>query len=161
MATIVLPIVEAAGRPLGFSISGTADNLHLVLWLTFLGGLLATREGKHLRLSTADLVKHPQLQTGLGVFAGGVAASVSLVLAYASWQVVEVSRADGMTLPIGLPVWLSESVMPLALAIMGLRFVWRVRADGSDGLSPWCSSPRVLAGHHPRDGDGVSSSFRA
>ena len=127
MATIVLPIVEAAGRPLGFSISGTAEYVsHLVLWLTFLGGLLATREGKHLRLSTADLVKHPQLQTGLGVFAGGVAASVSLVLAYASWQVVEVSRADGMTLPIGLPVWLSESVMPLALAIMGLRFVWRV-----------------------------------
>jgi len=126
MATIILPILEAAGRPLGLSLSGGAEYVsHLVLWLTFLGGLLATREAKHLRLSTADLVRHPRLRVGLGVFSSGVAASVSMVLAYAGWQVVAISHADANTLPMGLPIWVSESIMPIALALMALRFVWR------------------------------------
>ena len=126
MATIILPILEAAGRPLGFSLSGGAEYVsHLVLWLTFLGGLTATRAAKHIRLSTAEMVRHPGLRTGLGVFSSGVAAGISMVLAYASWQVVAVSRADGVVLPMGLPVWLSECVMPVALGIMALRFVWR------------------------------------
>ena len=49
---VVLPLVEALGRPIrGFHIPGAAQYLrHLVLWLSFLGGLVVTRERKHLRV---------------------------------------------------------------------------------------------------------------
>jgi TRAP-type C4-dicarboxylate transport system permease small subunit len=125
-ATIVLPIVEIIGRPMGFSLHGNAEYVrHLVMWLTFLGGMLAAREGKHLQLSTVEIFGESRLRVALGVFAAGVAASITAVLARASWLVVAVSRDDAVRLPIGLPEWVSECIMPVALAVMALRFAWR------------------------------------
>jgi tripartite ATP-independent transporter DctM subunit len=46
------------------------------------------------------------------------------VLAYASWLVVQANRQEVKTLPGGIPVWLSECVMPATLAIVALRFAW-------------------------------------
>ena len=54
----VRPLVDAIGRPLGgFHVPGAGSILQLVtLWTAFIGGLLATREGTHLTLSTAELL---------------------------------------------------------------------------------------------------------
>jgi TRAP-type C4-dicarboxylate transport system permease small subunit len=56
LATL-LPLIDAVGRPFGgFHIPGSAAYVQqLTLWLAFVGGLVATREGKHLTLSTAEL----------------------------------------------------------------------------------------------------------
>ena len=123
---VVLPIVEALGRPIrGFNIPGASAYMHhLVLWLSFLGGLVVTRERKHLRLSTAEAIPEGRWRDGVRVFAAGVSAAVCVVLAYASWQVVQVNRINAKTLSIGLPEWVSEMVMPVALALIALRFVW-------------------------------------
>src|SRR3954471_840363 len=56
LATL-LPLIEAVGRPLGFHLSGSAAYLQqATLWLTFVGGLVATRRRTHLTLSTAELL---------------------------------------------------------------------------------------------------------
>jgi len=57
LAAAFLPLSDTLGRALGgHYVPGGADWLQqLVLWLAFLGGLLATGEGKHLTLSTAEL----------------------------------------------------------------------------------------------------------
>ena len=123
---VILPIVEALGRPIrGFHVPGAAQYMrHMVLWLSFLGGLIVTRERKHLRLSTAEAIPEGRWRDGARVFSMGAAASVCVVLAYAAWQVVKVNRIGATNLSIGLPEWISESIMPLALGLIALRFVW-------------------------------------
>ena len=124
----LLPLIEALGRPLGgVHIPGTAAYLQqLTIWLTFLGGLYAVREGKHLTLSTVELLGGaPRFKRVATVLAYGVAAIVVAVLAYGAWQVVMATRAQGDLLAAGVPRWVSELVMPVALALMALRFAWR------------------------------------
>ena len=61
----LLPLVDAVGRPLGgFHVPGSAAYVQqLTLWLAFVGGLLATRERKHLTLSTAEFLGEGRLET--------------------------------------------------------------------------------------------------
>ena len=128
LAAMLLPLIDVVGRPLGgFHVPGGAPYLQqLTLWLTFLGGLVATREGAHLTLSTAELLgEGRRRRTATTLIAASVAAAVAAVLAWGAWQVVLSDRSAGKVLPGGLPVWISECVMPLALALIALRLVWR------------------------------------
>ena len=55
---IALPLIDAVARPFGsFHVPGGAEYLQqLTLWLAFMGGLVTTRERKHLTLSTAEFL---------------------------------------------------------------------------------------------------------
>jgi len=125
LATL-LPLIDAAGRPLGgFHISGSASYVQqLTLWLAFVGGLIATRDGRHLTLSTAELLAEGRPRRLARLLACSVAAAVAAVLAYASVELVLANREQGKTLPVGLAEWVSECVMPLALGVMAMRFAW-------------------------------------
>ncbi len=122
----LFPLVEAVGRPLGgFHIPGSSAYVQqLVLWIAFLGGLLTTREGKHLTLSTTEFMGQGLLKRATGFVTAVLSSVVLAVLCYAAVQLVAANRIDGKTLPIGLPEWVSECVMPLALGLMALRFAW-------------------------------------
>jgi tripartite ATP-independent transporter DctM subunit len=122
-----LPLIDAVGRPLGgFHVPGGAPYLQqLTLWLAFLGGLVATREGQHLTLSTAALLRSATARRLATVFAGAVSAAVAAVLAYGGARLVAADRERGKLLPGGIPEWIFECILPLALALIALRFVWR------------------------------------
>ena len=97
----------------------------ITLWMAFLGGLLATREGSHLTLSTAELLPEGPWRDRARVFAFSVAAAVTAILAYASYGLVMADRQEGKRLASGIPEWMTESIMPLALGIMAIVFVRR------------------------------------
>ncbi len=137
LVAIALPLVGAVGRPLGdFHIPGSDIYLQqLTLWLTFLGGLYALRQGKHLTLSTVELFGAEGRARGtVRLFAYAVAAAVTAVLAYGAYGVVMADRQMGSILTLGVPQWVAECLMPIALALMALRFAllasprWRARA---------------------------------
>jgi tripartite ATP-independent transporter DctM subunit len=114
------------GRPFGgFFVPGGAGWVQqITLWLAFVGGLVATREEKHLTLSTAELFGERVRRVGR-VLAAAVAAATVAVLAYASLGVVAADREQGKVLSGGIPEWVSECVMPVTLALIALRFAWR------------------------------------
>ena len=120
----LLPLVDALGRPLGgFHVPGGASYVQqLTLWLAFLGGLLATGEGRHLTLSTADLFPEGRVRAAGRVLSAALSAATLGVLAYASLGLLAANREEGKLLPGGLPEWVSESVLPVSLALMALRF---------------------------------------
>jgi C4-dicarboxylate transporter, DctM subunit len=123
-----LPLADTLGRPLGFAVPGGADVLQqLVLWLAFLGGLLAARERRHLTLSTAELLPKRIHKAG-HVVAAAVSTATIAILAYAAVGLVLANRQEQSFLPGHIPVWLVECVMPLALGLMALRFAWRASA---------------------------------
>ncbi len=145
LASMVLPLIDALGRPWGgFSVPGSASyRAQLTLWLAFLGGLLATRESRHLTLSTAEAIGHARVRNAARLFSSSVAAAVCSVLAFSAFGVVRADRQQGDVLTIGLPVWVSECIMPLALALIAIRLAWgaadrwtgRVVAFGAMGLA--------------------------
>ncbi|MBK9091140.1 MAG: TRAP transporter large permease subunit [Holophagales bacterium] len=130
----VLPLVDALGRPLGgFHVPGAGSILQLVtLWTAFVGGLLATREGTHLTLSTAELLGSGRARRLARLFALSVAAAVCAVLAWASVGLVRADREQGKILSFGLPEWVAETIMPAALLLMAVRFAWSA-SEGTRG----------------------------
>jgi tripartite ATP-independent transporter DctM subunit len=126
LVSMVLPLVEAVGRPFGgFSIPGSSTyRAQLTLWLAFLGGLLATRERRHLTLSTAEAIGHARVRQAARWFASAVAAAVCGVLAYSAAGVVAADRTQGEMMAIGIPAWWSELVMPVALGLIAVRLAW-------------------------------------
>jgi len=122
-----MPLVDFLGRPLaGFHIPGSGTyTQQLTFYLTFLGGLFATWTGKHLKLSTAVLLPEGVARHYAEFFANCVAAAVTAVLTYASVVVVLAEREQGQVLLSGVPIWVSESVMPLALGLMTLSYLFK------------------------------------
>jgi C4-dicarboxylate transporter DctM subunit len=122
----LLPLIEALGRPLGgLHIPGSGLYMQqLTLWLAFVGGLAATRYGTHLTLSTRELFAEGRARRLTRLLAFSVAAAVVAVLAYGSAMLVAANRTEGKILPGGLPEWMSECVMPVALGLIALRFAW-------------------------------------
>lgn len=139
----VLPLVDAIGRPLGgFHVPGAGSILQLVtLWTAFVGGLLATREGTHLTLSTAELLGSGKARRLARLFAFSVAAAVCAVLAWASVGLVKADREQAKVLSFGLPEWVAETIMPAALLLMAVRFAW----NASEGARGRVAALAVLA----------------
>ena len=126
LLSMALPLVDAIGRPLGgFFIPGAESyRAQLTLWLAFVGGLLATRERKHLTLSTAEAFASSHARRVAQLFSSSVAAAVCAVLTWSAIGVVGADRGSGQMLAIGIHNWIPESIMPLALGLISLRLAW-------------------------------------
>ena len=127
----LLPIIEAVGRPLGgLHVPGSAAYLQqATIWLTFLGGLYALRQGKHLTMSTAELLGFSErVAARARLYAYAVAAAVVSVLSVGALRLVAVQREAGAVLPLGVPQWWLETVMPVTLALLAARFAWSAAA---------------------------------
>ncbi|MBW2317971.1 MAG: TRAP transporter large permease subunit [Deltaproteobacteria bacterium] len=134
-------------------ITGATEYVqHLTLWIGFLGAMLATREGKHLRIATPLNWLSPRASRILDCQEAFVSAAVCTGLFGASLQLV-VAEAPGLPSwsasiipdfveqwlePFGLfedaglttvggwiPIWLAEAVMPFGFAVMAIRFILR------------------------------------
>ncbi|MGE5124796.1 MAG: TRAP transporter large permease subunit [Betaproteobacteria bacterium] len=146
-AAAFLPLADTLGRPFGFHVPAGADYLRqVVLWLAFLGGLVATRERRHLTLSTAELLGERTLVRRAGrVLAAAVSTATTAILAYAAFGLVQANRQEGRTLLGGVPVWALELVMPAALGLMALRFAWNASARWPGRLAALAAVPAAFA----------------
>lgn len=126
LAATFLPLIDALGRPLGnIHIPGSAGLVQqATLWMAFLGALLAARNRQHLTLSTAELLGESRWKDLAHALSYAVAAAVTAVLSYASIQLVKAEKEQGGYLIGKIPEWWSEAVMPVALLILALWFVW-------------------------------------
>jgi tripartite ATP-independent transporter DctM subunit len=147
LAAALLPLADTLGRPLGVHVPAGADYLQqVVLWLAFLGGLVATRERRHLMLSTAELFGEGTRVRRFGrVLAATVSAATVAVLTYAAVGLVLANREEGRVLMGGTPVWLLELVMPIALGLMALRFAWAASGRWPGRLIALAVIPAVFA----------------
>ncbi|MEW5851643.1 MAG: TRAP transporter large permease subunit [Myxococcota bacterium] len=136
LAMALLSVSEVLGRKLfNKGVPGGMEYVrHLTMWVGFLGALLAAREGKHLALSTAELLPEGRFRAAAHFVAWTVAASVSALASYASWKLATGLRGSGTELGGGVPEWVSVLVMPVSLALVAVhqimrsspRWPWRV-----------------------------------
>lgn len=95
----------------------------IVLWIAMLGAMRASRGGKHIAI---DITQHylrgaaQQLVTRITLLAS---ALICLSVCYYSIEFIEFERQDGNMAFLNVPVWICESIIPFAMAAMGLRFI--------------------------------------
>ncbi len=94
----------------------------LVLWVGMFGAMLASRSNQHIRIDVlsrylpANWHRHNESVTNL------FSAAVCALLAWHSARFVYSEWLDGAEIFPGVPVWLSESILPLGFSVIALRF---------------------------------------
>ncbi len=148
LATILL-LIDAVGRPFGgFHVPGKDEYVkQLTLWLAFVGGLAAAIQGKHLTLSTAEIFGEGRARRLSRLFGFSVSAAVIAVLGKGAFDIVRMHRAvaEPKMLPIGIPEWMPEAVMPVALALMALVFAYKASDRWSGRAVAFLAIPAAFA----------------
>ncbi len=116
--------------------------VHLVLWITFIGGMITSREGRHLSLSLGVERLAPPLRRAIRVATHWVSVAVVTALTWSALSLVllgfDPSKRVGL-----LPIQLVAAVMPLGFAVMTARFI---RAADGRPAGRWIAATGLLAG---------------
>ncbi len=124
---VVLPVGSVLARMV-FGFSSAAPNLwvqHLNLVLAFVGAVVAARTGRHLSLSTGELLQLDEArQRRIVGFTSAVATAVTVMLAYAAAEFVRAELPAAKSLPGGVPVWVLQLAMPLGFFGMAIYLAW-------------------------------------
>lgn len=94
-----------------------------VLWIAMVGGMVACREGGHIKINLFEVYFRGRARRVLASLAHLGACLTCATLAYASWLFVGYERMDGMTTFLNLPAWWFESILPVGFTVMALRFL--------------------------------------
>ena len=95
-----------------------------VLWIAMIGGMVACREGGHIKINLFEVTVQGRARRVLASLAHLGACLTCATLAYASWLFVGYERMDGMTTFLNLPAWWFESILPVGFTVMALRFLY-------------------------------------
>ena len=127
LAMVVLPLGEIVVRRFsGGGIPGSASMVqHLALWVGFLGAAVAARDGKLLALATGAFIPAGRPRHLAAVVAGGVSAAIAALLAWGAIDLVVSEREYGGTMGPGIPTWVAQIALPISLALIAIRAVWR------------------------------------
>jgi tripartite ATP-independent transporter DctM subunit len=141
LAMAGLPVLELLLRTLfRTGIPGTSGYVqNLTLWVGFLGAMLASREGRHLSLSTGMVALPGSVAARAATASAVISTAVATGLFWASLEFVRVEAEAAMRIGGWLPIWVVEAVLPLAFAVIALRFVlqpvsWAGRALAALGI---------------------------
>jgi len=144
-AMVVLPVLEIAlRRAFGIGIPGAGPIVqHLVLWVGFLGGAIAAREGRLLALATGGFVPEGAPRRAAAIFTAAVASGAAIVLAAGAVELIRSERETGSILGAGIPIWVAQLVLPVGFVLIAARLAWRSSARWSGRL---LASIGILAG---------------
>jgi len=97
----------------------------LVLWITMLGAMAATRDQHHIRIDLLPRFLPPRGRSAAQRITDLFAALVCGLLAWHSGRFVWLEYQDGIVLFGAIPAWVCELAMPLGFGLMALRFALR------------------------------------
>jgi tripartite ATP-independent transporter DctM subunit len=130
-----IPIVEVILRKVvQTGIPGATNYIfHLVLWVTFVGGLITTRENRHLALNiTSEAVKEP-----FSVYIKTVNSFLSVAFSFAfclsSLSFVFIGFDPSRKVGI-FPIQLITAIMPIGFLLIAVRFYAASPKKGSSRL---------------------------
>ena len=95
-----------------------------VLWLAMFGAMRASRMQRHISIDLITRYLPERWRKPLHFIVSLSCAGICMVAAWYSLQFVLLEREDGMLAFLNIPVWLCEAVIPLALSVIALRFLY-------------------------------------
>lgn len=129
-AMIVLAVAQIVMRnafDTGLSWGDEALRL-MVLWITMLGAVAATRDRRHIVIDVLSRLLTPGLQPWAAFIVDSVSAGVAGILAWYAAVFVADSRAYGDLLLNEVPAWPFQLILPVALSLIAYRYgIWCLR----------------------------------
>jgi TRAP-type C4-dicarboxylate transport system permease small subunit len=98
---------------------------HLVLWLGFLGAIIATGEGRHLKIEFINKLAPERYRKGIYVATNLFAAVVCFFLMKAAIVFVQMEGDSSDTLILNLPMTYFIIIIPVGYGIIAFRFLVR------------------------------------
>ncbi len=111
----------------------------LVLWIGMIGAMFASRKKKHIRIDILSHYLPPKLQHNIWRITELITAIVCGIVAYYSIQFIQYEYEDGLIAFANVPVWLCETIIPVAFIVMALRYMC------------YCFMPDYLLNPEPSD----------
>jgi C4-dicarboxylate transporter DctQ subunit len=94
----------------------------LVLWLGLIGATVATRHNKHIRIDLLSRYFSRNTHRLIQVMVRQVSAWTCLVIAWYGMDWIRLDYEYSVTSFAGIPAWSVEIIVPLAFALIGIRY---------------------------------------
>ena len=111
---------------------------HMVLWVAFLGAMLATRSREHIAIDAITRLFHWRTRNFIRIGLDVLASAVSFLLARASYFFVLSEREAGTILTSDIPTWIVQVIIPFGFAMISLEYaigvgldIWRIVKNGN------------------------------
>jgi len=111
---------------------------HMVLWIAFLGAMLATRNRQHIAIDALTRLIPKRARNSIRIVLDLLAAYVSFLLARASYAFVLDERVMETFLFGDVPMWIAQTIIPFGFAMISVEYIigigldiWRIYKDSS------------------------------
>lgn len=95
----------------------------LVLWVALLGAVAASREAKHIGVDVISRWLPGRTRAGVRVLTDVFTIAVCLLLSWQAFRFVKSERGAEEMAFGSLPIWLAELILPVAFALIALRYL--------------------------------------
>ncbi len=103
---------------------------HMVLWAGFIGGALASYEGRHISIDALTKYLSPRVKHAAAAVTHLFAAVVCYYLATASWTFITAEMEAGGEFVLALPGWTAMAIIPAGYVMIMLHFFLKVVEHG-------------------------------
>lgn len=101
----------------------------MVLWLGFIGGSLATHEGRHIAIDAVGKLLPPKKAAALRSATFFAAAGVTSVMVYAAIQFLRSEIDSGSKIFGEVPSWPVQAIIPVCFVTITFHFVVAARHE--------------------------------
>ena len=130
----ILPVAEVIVRKVfRTGIPAYTDyTLHLVLWITFIGGMITSRERRHLALAAGlEAMKEP-IREKVRVLNSFLAVMMTTAFFWSSLSFVIIGFTSSGRVGF-IPIRIVAAIMPVGFLVMAIRFLFPVTPAGDAG----------------------------
>ncbi len=94
-----------------------------VLWVGMIGAMVATRNDRQISIDAVSQFLPDLWKARLRVVTDLFTAVVSAIVAWSAYRLMINDRAAGGFAIANVPVWVCESILPVAFAVIALRYL--------------------------------------
>jgi TRAP-type C4-dicarboxylate transport system permease small subunit len=102
----------------------------LVLWLTFLGASLLTRDGKHINIDIFSSILPERWLPARQVLLASVCTVISAIMVKVCVDYLRMEMAFGETTLFNIPAWPGQVILPAGFALLCFHFLIKALHEG-------------------------------
>lgn len=95
---------------------------HLVMWLGFVGGALATADERHINIDALTKLIPQRGRRMVAVATNAFATIVCYFMARSAWTFMLDERASGGELVLSVPTWVALTILPSGYGVIAFHF---------------------------------------
>lgn len=95
----------------------------MVLWVGFLGGALATHQGRHIAIDAVNKLLPPRRAAIVRAITFVIAAGITSVMVSAAWDYLKDEMESEATLIAEIPAWPFRAIVPVVLVLITFHFL--------------------------------------